>query len=277
MKRFLLISIALLAGLALIVGCEKSSEPEPEPDTFDPPTNIAYVTYQDSVKITWSVSEDDTANGFAGYLVYRRENAGFSGLSETDLAALLAQGSPVTGTEITITGLASDKKHYFAVRSIAIDGSDTTLSDLSSTIHTSPTIWFSDTIYKVEYSESAFCAIDFDNQVIYPMELSYLTHIDIYLGLNTSSRLSLRSPDLYSSEWREAEVKRLGGGATSVAEFGSAGSSGWSSEAEVYPGDVYAIKTGSHYSKVFVESIIGASVGIAFTAAYQNVEDYDRF
>lgn len=175
--------------------------------------------------------------------------------------------------------LDSDKKHYFAVRALKIDP-DSVLSDLSTTVNTSPTIWFSEIIYQSDGSDSLICAVDFDNQVVYPMDITYLTHIDVYLGLNDSSRLSLMSPSLYGGAWSErvSQIKRLGRADTdSVAEFSSAGSSGWTNQAEVYPGDVYAIKMGSHYSKLYVSAWVGSGEGIAFTAAYQDIEDYDHF
>ncbi len=278
MKRILpFLAIAIVAFL-VFSGCEQQST-EPEPETFDPPTDVAYVTYQDSVKITWTASDDEGDSGFAGYLIYRRENAGFSSLSDSAIATYLMFPSPVTGTELMVHGLPSDRMHFFALRSIKITGDDTTLSGLSNSVDTSPTIWFSDTIHEVAGGSGVICAIDFDNQLIYPMELTYLNHIDIYLGVNDSARLSLRSPSLYGAEWsgRVAQIKRLGGMADDVSQYDSAGGEdGWASEVEVYPRDIYAVKMGSHYSKVYIQSFYGSD-GIVFTAAYQDVEDYDHF
>ncbi|MCD6501693.1 hypothetical protein J7L01_03755 [bacterium] len=280
MKRFVLVMFILAASVMLIVGCSKSTEPEPEPEVFDPPTGLAYATYQDSIALSWNASPDASEDGFVGYLVYRRENAGFSGLSEDDLAAL----SPVAvaGITATSTGLASDKKHYFAVRAMKIVGAETTMTSLSNTVDTSPTIWFSDTIWESAGGDSVICAIDFDNQVVYPMELAHLTHIDIYLGVDDSNRLALKSPSTFGTDWsdREAEIKRLGVATSGLASFTTAGSGGWTDEVTLYPGEAYAIHIGSHYTKILVENWIGGAYpgrGITFSAAHQDVEDYDHF
>jgi hypothetical protein len=275
--------LLILAVALIIFGCSSTDpEPEPEPEVFDPPTSLVYLTYQDSVRLSWTASVDESETGFLGYLVYRRENAGFSGLSNEDLAGYLVSADHIGGVATTITGIPSDRKHFFTVRAIKIVGSDTTLSALANTVDTSPTIWFSDTIWEVAGGTGVMCAIDFDNQIVYPMELTYLTQIDIYLGVEDSNRLALKSPSLFGTEWsdRTAEVKRLGVPIAGLASFNSAGTTGWTNERLLYPGESYAVKIGSNYSKIFVEGFTSGvypNRGIIFSAAYQNVDNYDRF
>lgn len=282
MNRFLFVSMIFLAFM-ISFGCKKSTGPDPEPvDTLDAPTALQYVTYQDSVKITWTASRDAGKTGFAGYFVYRRENAGFSGLNDSVLATLKITPEPITENQIVVHGLLSERKHYFAVRSVKISGSDTTLSSLSNTVDTSPTIWFSGTLYESAGGASALCAIDFDNQIIYEMNLAHLNHIDIYLGVDDSMRLALCSPSRYGTEWtsRVAEIKRLGVGTIGLASFQSAGTAGWTNRVTLYPSEVYAIRISSHYSKIFIESFVGGvypNRAITFSAAYQDVENYDHF
>jgi len=283
MRKFAAIMLILLAGLIIFVGCEKkTTEPEPEPETFDPPTGLTYTTFQDSVMLTWNPSPDAGETGFEGYLLYHRENAGFDGLSSEELATYLVSPDPNSGTEITVYGLSSDRKHYFALKSFKVDGGDTSLSSLSGTVNTSPTIWFEDTLWEVAGGDSVICAIDFDNQAIYTMDLLHLTHIDIYLGVDDSNRLALKSPSLFGDEWadRETEIKRLGVAVNGLASFTSAGTNNWTDEIVLYPGESYAILNGSHYSKILIENWIGSGYpnrGISFKAAFQDVENYDHF
>lgn len=281
MRKLMFLFIILAASL-IIFGCS-STDPEPEPEVFDPPTGLTYMTYQDSVKLSWSISPDAGQSGFQGYLIYRRENAGFSGLSDTELEAYLVSSSPVSGTETTITGLASDKIHYFAARAIKVVGGDTTLSNLSGTVDTSPTIWFEDTLWEITGGASVICAIDFDNQVVYPMQLAHLTHIDLYLGVDDSNFLTLKSPSNFGTEWesRVANIKRLGIATEGLASFGDAGTIGTSTTATLtQPGTTFAIKIGSHYSKLYFVNFVGGAYpnrGIYFKAAYQEIGDYTHF
>jgi hypothetical protein len=84
-----------------------------------------------------TASPDAGKAGFAGYYIYRRENAGFTGLNDSALATYLVSTTPITTLEFTFHSLSSDIINYFAVRSVKIDG-DTTLSVLSTTVSTSP-------------------------------------------------------------------------------------------------------------------------------------------
>ncbi len=282
--RRLIFPLIIIAALLAFIGCDSTEpEPEPEPETFDPPTGLAYMTYQDSVKIEWSPSPNAGDAGFQGYLIYRRENAGFSGLSDSELETYLVPSSPVGGVETTIAGLASDRKHYFATRAIKVVDGDTSLSDLSNTVDTSPTIWFEDTLWEVTGGDSVICAIDFDNQVVYPMELTHLTHIDLYLGVDDSNYLTLKSPSHFGTEWesRVANMKRLGIATDGLASFSDAGTIGTSTMITLsQPGTSFAVKIGSHYSKLYFVNFVGGAYpnrGIYFKAAFQEVEDYTHF
>jgi len=286
MNRFVFVMLIMVLGMMLFVGCEKkTTEPEPEPEVFDPPTSLVYATYQDSVKLTWNSSPDATDDGFAGYNLYHRINANFSGLTEEEMATYLIAESPVSGNEIVLADLTSTSKHYFTARSMKIGSDDTTLSSKSNTVDTSPTIWFSDTLWESTGGDSAtvISAVDFDAQAVYPMDLAYMTFIDLYLGVDDSNYLSFKSPSLYGTEWssRVASIKRLGIATDGLASFGSAGTIGTSRSITLtQPGTAFAVKIGSHYTKVYFVNFVGGAYpnrGIYFQAAYQEVEDYDHF
>ncbi|MCK5832506.1 hypothetical protein KAH81_02450 [bacterium] len=280
-KTLFLLSFCAIIML-VVFGCEKSTDPEPEPEVFDPPTGMVYVTYQDSVKLTWNPSPDEGETGFTGYKIYHRVNADFSGLTSEEMETHY-MGIIVNNTEIVISGLSSVSKHYFTARSIKIEGDDTTLSSNSNTVDTSPTIWFSDTLWESTGGDSAFSSVDFDAQVVYPMNLAYLTFIDLYLGVDDSNYLTLKSPSLFGTEWatREASVKRLGIATAGLSSFGSSGTIGTArSQTLTQPGTTFAIKIGSHYTKFYFVNFVGGAYpdrGIYFQAAYQEVEDYDHF
>ncbi len=282
MSKFIF-PVVVLTTLLMAFGCSSNDpEPDPEPEVFDPPSNLTFLTYQDSIQLSWVPSPDEGETGFLGYLVYRRENAGFGSVSAEDMPTYLVSTDPIGGVGTTVAGIPSDRKHFFTVRAIKVEGDDTTLSALASTVETSPTIWFSDTVWEEAGGAGVICAIDFDNQMVYPMELTYLTQIDIYLGMEDSNRLALRSPHLHGTDWsdREAELKRLGVPLQGLASFNSAGTSGWGDEVLLYPGESYAVKIGSNYSKIFVQSFTSGvypNRGIVFSAAYQDVDNYDRF
>lgn len=282
--RRLLFPLIILAALLAFVGCDSTEpEPEPEPEVFDPPTELAYMTYQDSVKISWTASPDAGETGFQGYLLYRRENADFSSVPAAEMNEYLVSTTPIGGVETTVSGLLSDRKHYFAAKAIKVVDGDTTLSDLSNTVNTSPTIWFEDTLWEVTGGDSIICAVDFDNQVVYPMELAHLTHIDLYLGVDDSNYLTLKSPSHYGTEWesRVANIKSLGIATHGLASFGSVDDIGTSTAAILtQPGTSFAVKIGSHYSKLYFVNFVGGAYpnrGIYFKAAFQEVEDYNHF
>ncbi len=281
-KTALLIAFVAIASI-MVFACSKSTEPDPEPEVFDPPTGLSYITYQDSVKLTWNASPDEADSGFAGYKVYHRINADFSTVNIDSMEPYFT-GTIVTGTQTTLTGLSSTSKHYFTTRAIKINGSVTTLSNKSNTVDTSPTIWFSDTLWESTGGDSIYCAVDFDEQVVYPMDLAYLTFIDLYLGIDDSNYLTLKSPSLFGAEWssRVANIKRLGIATDGLASFGStSGGIGTApSQTLTQPGTSFAIKIGSHYTKFYFVNFVGGAYpnrGIYFQAAYQEVDDYDRF
>jgi len=283
MRYFVLFTILIVLVLGVFWGCSSTDpEPEPEPEVFDPPTSLAYVTYQDSVALTWNSSPDDTDAGFVGYNIYHRVNANFSGLDDAEMETHLI-GAPVTGNETTISGLSSTSKHYFTARAIKINSTDTTLSSKSNTVDTSPTIWFSDTLWESTGGDSVFSAVDFDAQVVYSMDLAYLTFIDLYLGVDDSNYLTLKSPSLFGTEWssRVANIKRLGIATNGLASFGEAGSIGTSkSQILTQPGTTFTVQIGSHYTKIYFVNFVGGAYpdrGIYFQAAYQEVEGYDHF
>jgi len=283
MRYLAMFAILIILAFGAFLGCSSTDpEPEPEPEVFDPPTSLAYVTYQDSVRLTWNASPDDTDAGFVGYNIYHRVNANFSGLDADSMAAYLV-GAPVVGNETTIVGLASTSKHYFAARAIKINSTDTTLSKNSNTVDTSPTIWFSDTLWESTGGDSVISAVDFDAQVVYPMDLAYLTFIDLFLGVDDSNYLMLKSPSHFGAEWssRVAYIKRLGISTDGLAYFGEAGTIGTAkSQILTQPGTTFAVKIGSHYTKVYFVNFVGGAYpdrGIYFKAAYQEVEGYDHF
>jgi|GEM_PF-2459114 len=284
MKRAILIAFVIVGALVFLLACDKSTDPDPEPETFDPPTNLTYLTYQDSVKLAWNASPDAGDDGFAGYLVYRNDNLGFAGMTEEQLAGL----SPMLVTDVnaTMVGLASSIKHFFAVRAIKVEGDDTTLSSLSNAVDTSPTIWFSDTIWEVEGGAEALSAIDFRNQRVLPMTGANLTFIDIYLGVDESNDLALKSPRLFPG-WaeggRETYIKLLGvpEEGKGLATYNTPGTVGTTEMVILgQPQRIYAIKAGSNYGKLYLVSFVGGAPptrGIYFEAAFQDVEDYARF
>ena len=278
MKRFsLLLVIIGIFGL-LVENCEKSDDPdEAGSGPFDPPSGISFVTYEDSVAISWNHTPDAGDTGFVGYYLYTRI-APLENVETESLFTYRIFDDPVDQAEYTVMETVSTSKHYYGLRSVKIVDAETTYSELSSEVHTSPTLWGGGMV--VESDAGSTAGIDFSEDSVHAMTLANLNFVDIYLGVDSENNLQWRSPELYGDDWadRNSAVKVLGTGLFS--DFYAAGSDGWLDTVKVDLGKIYAFRTpDNHYVKLIVEDLSGIYPNrtVQFSFAYQDVVNYDRF
>ncbi|MBN2543867.1 fibronectin type III domain-containing protein [bacterium] len=279
LKKILLLS--LVCFLLFYLGCSEDDTPEPA-DTN--PRNLAYVTYADSVKLTWSHCEASSENDFMGYFIFVENHSIVS--DDTSELPDPYNGTAELGTEMMVDGLVLGSKYFFHVRAAFGTAGDYTLGDPSNEVETAPVIVGYDTLY--EFASAANpSGYYFEGGHPVNMISEYAESIDIYLD-TLNNRRAFKSPHLVPTEhpelWEErvSEVLLLGEGSfNNFNVFRDANWDGDNYEVEItVSSQVFTIKTpNNHYVKLIIVSTFNEAPNraIGFRYAYQPIVGYQKF
>ncbi|MBN1756206.1 fibronectin type III domain-containing protein [bacterium] len=275
-KAFLL---ALLLGMLILFGCSEEAE---EPlDTN--PRNLDYITYDDSVGLSWDHCEAYSESDFLGYFVFMA-NVSLLGYA-VDTLPEPYNSDPVTASEIRVDSLEQGTKYYFHIRSAFGTYDAYTLGDPSNEVQTSPIVFGMDTLYEFDSPDPS--AYYFEGQHRLSMNHIYSDSIDLFLGTDGSGNLAFKSPHIVDTDhpeyWEEriTQIKKLGSG--NWLEYNQTLDSGWNAnyfETIGLSGEVFVVKTpNNHFVKVVISGSSGTTPNrmVEFRFAFQPRVGYNHF
>ncbi len=246
--------ITLLAGLAMIGGCEDESTRYYD-EYPAAPTGVNSVTGDESVLIYWyAVGENDIDH----YSIYRSN----SGPNENFVR--IATVSELT-TEYTDNNVTNGHTYYYRLRAVDDAGQ---ASEFSNYAMDTPRPDGRDVVIYDYHDGANYNRTGFDlyahERVAYDSD-----DCDIFLDYDTNLRvffINVRFNDYYIQDY---------GYATNFDEIGYAPEAGWSAlnEVEAIEGHVYLLKLYHfeewHYAKIWVQHLENGSRSMTFSWAYQ--------
>jgi hypothetical protein len=246
--------IALLAGLALIGGCEDESTRYYD-EYPAAPTGVNSVTGDESVLVYWyAVGENDIDH----YSIYR------SNSSPDEDFIRIATVSEST-TEYTDNDVANGETYYYRLRAVDEANQASEYSDyaMDTPRPDGQNVVIYDYHDGANYNRTGFDLYAHE-RVAYDSDLC-----DIFLDYDTNLNvffINVRFDDYYIQDY---------GYATNFDEIGYAPESGWSAlnEVEAIEGHVYLLKLYHfetwHYAKIWVQHLENGSRSMTFAWAYQ--------
>jgi hypothetical protein len=246
--------IAMLAGLALIGGCEDDSTRYYD-ETPAAPTGINSVTGDESVLVYWyAVGENDIDH----YSIYRSETDPDEGFVR------IATVSEST-TEYTDNNVTNGQTYYYRLKAVDDAGN---VSDFSDYAMDTPRPE-GDNVIIYDYHDGAnYSHTGFDlythQRIPYDSD-----DCDIFLDYDSNLQIfyvHVRFDDYYIQDY---------GYATNFEQIGYSPESGWSAlnQVEAIEGHVYLLKLYHfdqwHYAKIWIQHLDNGSRSMTFAWAYQ--------
>lgn len=269
------VAVLALASLFL-VGCGDDDPAKPIPPGLEPPAALTGVNGDRLITLTWNASPSQTRDDFSRYNVYRSATSLLNtptGELEAFRVHTVVKGQPNRAD----TGVENGILYFYHVRSELQGGQ---LSGPSNEVRaagrdegTNKTL--------MEFAGSGSSGFDFstgESVNLAPGNPDRFSNADLYLGTvaaddSSSSPLQLKSPGLLpEAEWQDSQIKILG----QDWDVSTTEDIGWSDQAAVVQGLVYAVKTPTgSFAKLQIQSIGGQAGSRTITFRYTHQPNAD--
>jgi hypothetical protein len=250
-----------------------------------PPENLNFVNGSTLVDLTWDRSQDETKEGWSGYMVYAAPRD-LAGLSPDSIAGYQLHATPLPRLQFRASSLTPGVRTYFQVRSRRAYEGIVEISEDGPVVETAsrPDGIGSEPVFEVRSRRGAK-GIHLPGGTVELMDPSQVERIDLYLGTanleDESGSLRLKSPSRLAyldARW----AQRVTGIQVVGQDWGLPvpPEDGYVEEAPIVVGQVYALRTADgHYAKLRVAETTGAPPErrIEFQWAWQPIPGYPRF